>query len=109
MNPGLQLPNIITSLRSGTIIHQAKAFVNTETEKYSDRDGEVVSNRNRLANAPKDTVQTEAERKRLQEYKNKIALIEADQKRLTAMRRKSAGASHQEGTHTKGNANDARS
>ena len=55
---------------------------------FSDRDGEVVSNRNMLANALEDTVQTEAERKRLQEYKNKIALIEADQKRLTAMRQK---------------------
>ena len=41
-----------------------------------------------LANALEDTVQTEAERKRLQEYKNKIALIDADQKRLTAMRQK---------------------
>ena len=88
MSLGLQLPNAITSLRSGTIIQQAKAFVNTETEKYSDRDGEVVSNRNMLANALEDTVQTEAERKRLQEYKNKIALIDADQKRLTAMRQK---------------------
>ena len=35
VNLGIQFPNIITSLRPNTIIHQAKAFVNMSTTKKS--------------------------------------------------------------------------
>lgn len=38
VNLGLQLPNIITSLDSGTIIHPAKAFVKSKSKKFSERD-----------------------------------------------------------------------
>ena len=33
VNLGVQFPNIMTSLSSGAIIHQSKAFVNTQSEK----------------------------------------------------------------------------
>ena len=87
---GLQLPNAITSLRSGVIIHQAKAFVNTQNEKtlYSDRDTDSVSNRSLLANALESVAQNDIERNKLKEYKGKIALIESEQAKLAEVREK---------------------
>jgi hypothetical protein len=87
---GLQLPNAITSLRSNTIIHQAKAFVNTQTEKtlHSDRDPDSVSNRSLLANALESVAQNDIERRKLEEYKSKIALIESEQAKLAEIRAK---------------------
>ena len=54
----------------------------------SDRDGEVVSNRNMLANALEDTVQNDIERNKLAQYKQKIALIESEQAKLAEIREK---------------------
>jgi hypothetical protein len=87
---GLQLPNAMTSLDSGVIIHQAKAFVNTSSEKtsYQERDSDNVSNRTLLANALESAVQNDVERNKLKEYKGKIALIEAEQQKLSEIRAK---------------------
>lgn len=38
VNLGIQFPNVITSLDSNTIIHQSKAFVNTNSENISEAD-----------------------------------------------------------------------
>ena len=47
VNLGLQLPNIITSLDSGTIIHPAKAFVKSKSKKMSERDSDYLDAVNR--------------------------------------------------------------
>ena len=90
VNLGVQFPNVITSLDSGVIIHQAKAFVNAQNKKnlQSDRPAESVSNRSLLANALESVAQNDIERNKLSEYKAKIALIEAEQKKLSEIRAK---------------------
>ena len=50
--------------------------------KYSDRDTDSVSNRSLLANALESVAKNDIERKRLQEYKEKIGLINAEEKKL---------------------------
>ena len=60
-------------------------FNYTEREdgtKYSDRDTESVSNRSLLANAFEGVAQNEIEQSKIQEYKGKIDLIEAEEKKL---------------------------
>ena len=49
---------------------------------YSDRDTDSVSNRSLLANALESVAQNDIERKRLQEYKEKIGLINAEEQKL---------------------------
>ena len=49
---------------------------------YSDRSPNSVSNRSLLANALESVAQNDIERKKLEEYKSKIALIESEQKKL---------------------------
>lgn len=56
-------------------------------EKFSDRDPESTSPRNLLANALEGTVSNDVERKKLAEYKKKIALITAEEDKLTELRR----------------------
>jgi hypothetical protein len=50
--------------------------------KYSDRDSDGVSNRSLLANALETTAQNDIEKNKLAEYKAKIDLINAEEKRL---------------------------
>ena len=90
VNLGLQLPNVITSLRSNVIIHQAKAFVNNPNKNnlHSDRSSDSVSNRSLLANALDSVAQNEIERNKLAQYKAKIELIESEQANLTEIRAK---------------------
>ena len=49
---------------------------------FSDRDTESVSNRSLLANAFEGVAQNEIEQKKLQEYKGKIDLINAEERKL---------------------------
>ena len=85
---GVQFPHAITSLDSGVIIHQAKAFVNTQNEKtlHSDRNPDSVSNRSLLANALETVAQNDIERSKLKQYKAKIDLINSEQAKLQELR-----------------------
>ena len=49
---------------------------------YSDRDTDAVSNRTLLANALESVAQNDIEKAKLAQYKKKIALIEAEQRKL---------------------------
>ena len=59
-----------------------------ESALYSERDPDNVSNRTLLANALESAVQNDVERNKLKEYKGKIALIEAEQQKLSEIRAK---------------------
>lgn len=52
---------------------------------YSDRDSDSVSNRALLANALESTVKNDIERKRLEEYKGQIELINAEEQKLRSL------------------------
>ena len=56
--------------------------------RYSDRDTESVSNRSLLANAFEGVAQNDAERQRIQEYKEKISLINAEERKLIELNEK---------------------
>ena len=56
-----------------------------ENVLYSERDTESVSNRSLLANALESVAKNDIERKRLQEYKEKITLINAEEENLRAL------------------------
>ena len=56
--------------------------------RYSDRDSNVVSNRTLLANALDSALQNDIEKKKLDQYKSKIAIIEAEQIKLNEKRAK---------------------
>ena len=71
---------------------QVKSTANTEPTKnpdmrYSDRDTESVSNRSLLVNALEGAAQTDLEKQKLTEYKGKISLIEAEEKKLQELNR----------------------
>jgi DNA-cytosine methyltransferase len=55
---------------------------------YSERDTDAVSNRTLLANALESVAQNDIEKTKLTQYKEKIALIEAEQKALAETRAK---------------------
>ena len=55
---------------------------------YSDRDTDAVSNRTLLANALESVAQNDIEKTKLTQYKEKIALIESEQKKLSEIRAK---------------------
>ena len=60
-----------------------KLFSNVDGSiKYSDRDTESVSNRSLLANALESVAKNDIERGKIQEYKEKIGLINAEEKKL---------------------------
>ena len=54
--------------------------------RYSDRDPDAVSTRNLLANSLESAAQNDIERNKLRLYKEKIDLIEAEEKKLTDLR-----------------------
>ena len=56
--------------------------------KYSDRTTDSVSNRTLLANALESVAQNDIERNKLNQYKQKIALIESEQAKLAEVRAK---------------------
>ena len=55
---------------------------------YQDRSTDSVSNRSLLANALESVAQNDIERRKLEEYKGKIALIESEQAKLSEIRSK---------------------
>ena len=91
---GLERPsnegNALESDISDNRIPQNPQFVNTQDEdiSYQERDSDNVSNRTLLANALESAVQNDVERNKLKEYKGKIALIEAEQQKLSDIRAK---------------------
>ena len=77
------------SVWSMDITDSMKNSVLTEGQPlYSDRDSDSVSNRSLLANALESVAQNDIERNKLKEYKNKIALIESEQAKLSEIRAK---------------------
>jgi len=57
-----------------------------EGKVFSDRDTDSVSNRSLLANALESVAQNDIEKTKLTQYKQKIALIESEQKKLAEIR-----------------------
>ena len=53
--------------------------------QYSDRNTESVSNRSLLANALESVAKNDMERKKIQEYKEKIGLINAEERKLSEL------------------------
>lgn len=88
VNLGIQFPNIVTSLRSNTIIRKSSAFVNKNEKKTSDRDPDGIgfSNRSLLANALESVAQNDVEKETLAKYKSKIAEMEAQEAKLFEIR-----------------------
>ena len=56
--------------------------------RFSDRNSNSVSNRSLLANALESVAQDDIERRKLEEYKSKIALIESEQAKLAELKSK---------------------
>ena len=77
-----------TEVWSMAITDSMQESVMTEGQPlYSDRDTDSVSNRSLLANALESVAKNDIERKRLQEYKEKIVLINAEEENLRALNR----------------------
>ena len=71
-----------------TFFGKVSAVVTKNEVKHSDRDTDSVSNRSLLANALESVAQNDVERGKLKQYKEKIALIESEQAKLTEIRAK---------------------
>ena len=71
-----------TESMRGKVKEIAKSEPSMRASLYSDRDTDSVSNRSLLANAFEGLAQTDAEKNKIQEYKSKISLIEAEEKKL---------------------------
>ena len=72
-----------TEVWAMAITDSMKESVLTEGQPlYSDRDAESVSNRSLLANAFEGVAQNDIERQKIQEYRDKISLIEAEERKL---------------------------
>ena len=74
---------------SGNVIPLSERFkAENEDIRYSDRDTESVSNRSLLANALEGVAQNDIERNKIQEYKGKIDLINAEERKLSELNEK---------------------
>ena len=69
---------------SGDMVSQPTS----EVKKFSDRDTESVSNRSLLANAFEGVAQNDIERQKIQEYRGKIDLINAEERKLADLNQK---------------------
>ena len=65
-----------------------ESVLNEGQPLYSDRDSESVSNRSLLANAFEGVAQNDIERQKIQEYREKISLIEAEERKLADLNQK---------------------
>jgi hypothetical protein len=79
------IANTPRSPRFEYIIPQDSELVKS---KFSDRNPDSFSNRSLLANALESVVQNDIERNKLNEYKNKITIIESEQERLAELNAK---------------------
>ena len=78
-----------TEVWSMAINDEMKESVLTDGQPlYSERDTESVSNRSLLANVFEGVAQNDIEKKRLQEYKGKISLIESEERKLSELNEK---------------------
>ena len=75
------LPNYGGTPISGDMVSQPAS----EVKKFSERDTESVSNRSLLANALESVAKNDIERRKIQEYKEKITLINAEEENLRAL------------------------
>lgn len=66
--------------------------------RYSERDTDSVSNRSLLANALESAVQNDIERKRLEEYRGKIDMLNAEEQKLSELRSEIRDLSFAKGT-----------
>lgn len=67
------------------VVNKAQIITSTPTILYADRDP-AASNRAILANSLEGAVKNDVEKNKLNEYKSKIDLIEAEQKKLSELR-----------------------
>jgi hypothetical protein len=107
-NTGIEIPyNVVSpklrrSLENiGVPIGEGRGIRNLPSKnevKYSDRDPDSVSNRSLLANALESTVQNDIERNKLQQYKEKIELINSEEAKLHELREQIKEISFSKGT-----------
>ena len=80
-------PNLLKELKKiGVPIEESGKIVNDDT-KFSDRSPSSVSTRSLLANALETTAQNDIERTKLEQYKSKIDLIEAEYEKLSEIKK----------------------
>lgn len=85
---GIQVPlgeakfGFIRSISQNTESVNENSNISENSQKFSDRDPDSVSNRSLLANALETAAQNEIERNKLQQYKEKIDLINSEEARL---------------------------
>lgn len=73
---------------SATTVTQPASNVNNNSSPHSDRDVDSVSNRSLLANAFEGIAKNDIERQKIQEYKGKIDLINAEERKLSELNEK---------------------
>ena len=80
----------VVIIKDSTQVKLASNKAPTESSEihYSDRDTESVSNRSLLANAFESVAQNEIEKNKIQEYKGKISLINAEERKLSELNQK---------------------
>lgn len=74
------------ALRKAGIIDDFGNLIENSDEVHSSQDPDSVSTRSLLANALETTAQNDIERDKLEQYKSKIELIEAEQEKLSKIR-----------------------
>ena len=85
---GNGIPTQLTKAVMGGVLDSAYEQTHNGEVLYSERDDNSVSTRSLLANALEGAAQNEIEKNKLAQYKEKIALIEAEQKKLHELREK---------------------
>lgn len=85
---GNGIPTHLTKAVVGGVLDSAYEQTHDGQKLYSDRDTESISNRSLLANAFEGVAQNDIERNKIQEYKSKIDLIEAEERKLQELNEK---------------------
>lgn len=82
---GNGIPTHLTKAVVGGVLDSAYEQTHDGQVLYQDRDTESVSNRSLLANAFEGLAQNDIEKNKIQEYKGKIELINAEEKKLSEL------------------------
>ena len=85
---GNGIPTQLTKAVIGGVLDSAYEQTHDGQKFYSDRDTESISNRSLLANAFEGVAQNDIEKNKIQEYKSKISLIEAEERKLQELNEK---------------------
>ncbi len=96
----INTPKASSGTVSDKIVPQKTESVNTNpkiSQKLSDRDTDSMSNRSLLANALEVTVQNDIEKIKLETYKQKIALLNAEERKLQNINKQIRDISFSEG------------